>query len=303
MNTRGAASFAEVAALCWRRPGLLARELAWRWIYGIPALAAVAAACYHIYQLTAGTLQAAGVGQISFGNPYQSAAIVAVVAQILRPVLREIAFWLLPLLGIGWAIAAGVGRNIVFRFYAPGLPWRPAALTCVQVFRVIGLAVTVALWWGSMRWSAAVSTVAGVPNLLVYFVLVAMFTLGFLVIWSLFSWVFSIAPLFLLVEGKSLAVSVRRSFWPGSATGRLVGVNLAVALIRFGLAVFATVLSLLPLAFVSSAQSLALYLWLGAVTVLYMVVSGFFQVVRLAAFVEFWRPAQVLQEPASPPLA
>lgn len=295
MSERGAATFAGVVAECWRRPGLLLRELVWRWLYGIPALAVVALACYHIYRVTYGALQAAGAGQVSLDTPWQSAAIVAAVVPTVRPVIVGIAVWLLPLLGLGWAMAAGFGRNVVFRRYDPGLPWRPAALSCIQAMRVVALALTVALWWGSVRWSAAASTVEGIPNVPVYFALVAAFSFAFLVIWSLSSWVFSIAPLFLLVEGKSLGACLVRSFQPSAATGRLVGVNVAVALIRLGLAMFAMFLSVLPLGFLSSAQSTLLYLWLAAVTVMYLVVSGFFQVVRLAAFVRFWRPAESRQ--------
>lgn len=298
MSERGATTFTGVVAECWARPGLLVRELAWRWLYGIPALAAVAVACYHIYFVTAGALQAAGVSQISLDDPWQSAATVAAVMPTVRPVIVGIAVWLVPLLGLGWALAAGVGRNIVFRHYEPGLPWRPVGLSCIQGIRVLALGATVALWWGSVRWAAAASTVAGVPNVAMYFALVAAFSLAFLVIWSLSSWVFSIAPLFVLVEGLSLGASLRRSLQPSAATGRLVGVNAAVALIRLGLALFAMLLSALPLGLLSAAHSTALYVWLAVVTVFYLVVSGFFRVVRLAAFVEFWKPAEAGQNPA-----
>lgn len=299
MSEHGAATFAGVAAECWRRPGLLMRELAWRWLYGIPALVIVAVACYHIYGVTSGALQAAGANKISLDNPWQSAAIVAAVMPMVRPVVAEMALWLLPLLGLGWAIAAGFGRNVVFRRYDPGLPWRPVALSGIQGIRVVALAATVALWWGSVRWSAAVSSVAGVPNLPVYFGLVAAFSLAFLVVWSLSSWVFSIAPLFLLVERQSLGASLRRSLRPSAATGRLVGVNVAVAIIRLGLAMVAMFLSALPLGFVSAAQSTLLCVWLAAVTAFYLVVSGFFQVVRLVAFVEFRKPAGAAQNQLS----
>lgn len=299
MSGRGTATFGGVLAECGRRPGLLALELAWRWFYGVPALGIVAFACYHIYLATSDALLAAGAAKISLDHPWQSAAIVSVVTPMVRPVVTEVLLWLLPLLGLGWAIAAGVGRNLVLRGYAPGLPWRPVALSCIQGIRVVALGATVALWWGSVRWSAAASTAAGLPNLPFYFALVTAFTLGFLVIWSMSSWVFSVAPLFLLVEGQSLAASLRRSLQPSSVTGRLLGVNVAVALLRLGLAMLAMLLSVLPLGFFASSQGTLLYLWLAAVTVLYMVVSGFLHVVRLVAFVEFWTPAGPLQNEVS----
>lgn len=299
MNGRGPATIAGVVAECWRRPGLLARELAWRWLYVIPALAITGVACYHIYSITEGTLQAAGASQISLAHPWQGAAIVSVVAGEIGPVVTKIALWLLPLLGLGWAIAAGVGRNMVLRCYEPGLPWRPAAMTVIQALRVLALTATVALWWGGLRWSAQASTVAGVPNIPVYFGLVTAFTIGVLVLWSLCSWVFFMAPMFVLIERRSLVASLGRAMRPGSARARLVGANVAVAFLRFVVAMVFTILSLLPLGFVASAQSLLLWLWLGGMTLAYMVISGFFQVVRLVAFVAFWGPEATAQNPVS----
>ncbi len=301
MTRRGPVTLAEVMAECWRRPGLLARELAWRWLYGIPALAAVAFACYHIYLATADTLQGAGAGQISLEHPWQGAAVVSVVAGLISPMVTKIALWLLPLLGLGWAIAAGVGRNVVLRCYEPELPWRPAEMSVIQGLRVLVLAAISALWWGGLRWSAQVSTVAGVPEIPVYFGLVAVCTLAVLVLWSLCSWVFFMAPLFLLVERRSLAASLGRAMRPSSARGRLVGTNVAVALLRFVVATGSTILSLFPLGLVSTAHSLLLWAWLVGMTVAYMVFSSFFQVVRLAAFVAFWGPDAAAQNPVSQP--
>lgn len=303
MSGRGEPTFAEVVAECWRRPGLLVRELAWRWLYGIPALAVIAYACYHIYFVTSGALQAAGASQISLDTPWQSAATVAALMPVVRPVIAATALWLVPLLGLGWAVAAGFGRNVVFRHYERSLPWRPLALSCIQGIRAVALAATVALWWGTVRWSAAVSTAAGVPNVPMYFALVAVFTLAFLVIWSLSSWGFQLAPLFLLLDRQTPGASLRRGFQPSAVTGRLVGVNVAVAILRLGMALFAMILSALPLGFLPPAQSTALYVWLAAVTVLYLVASGFFNVVRLAAFVRFWRPAETRQNQASQPFS
>ena len=49
------------------------------------------------------------------------------------------------------------------------------------------------------------------------------------------------------------------------------------------------VFSAIPLPFEANMTGTALYLWWGAVTVWYLVASDFFQVARLAAFVQFWK--------------
>jgi len=104
-----------------------------------------------------------------------------------------------------------------------------------------------------------------------------------------------------LIERRSVAASLGRAMRPGSARARLVGANVVVAFLRFVAGACFTMLSLLPLGLVSLAQSLLLWLWLGGMTVAYMVISGFFQVVRLAAFVAFWGPEAAAQNPVSQP--
>jgi hypothetical protein len=49
------------------------------------------------------------------------------------------------------------------------------------------------------------------------------------------------------------------------------------------------VFSAIPLPFLTEAQGLALYLWWAVGALLYLAAGDFFQVVRLAAFVRFWR--------------
>jgi hypothetical protein len=53
--------------------------------------------------------------------------------------------------------------------------------------------------------------------------------------------------------------------------------------------VLAMVFSAIPLPFLTSPNGIALYLWWALGTVLYLAAGDFFQVVRLAAFVRFWR--------------
>ena len=84
---------------------------------------------------------------------------------------------------------------------------------------------------------------------------------------------------------SSLASSLRQ----GALTGKLVEVNLVLGIVRLALIVLAMVFSAIPLPFEADMTGAALYLWWAVVTVLYLVASDFFQVARLAAFVQFWR--------------
>jgi len=79
-------------------------------------------------------------------------------------------------------------------------------------------------------------------------------------------------------------------FFAASAfTGKLVEVNLVLGIVRLALIVLAIVFSAIPLPFEADMTGTALTLWWVAVTILYLVASDFFQVARLAAFVQFWR--------------
>ena len=84
---------------------------------------------------------------------------------------------------------------------------------------------------------------------------------------------------------RSLASSLRQ----GPLTGKLVEVNLVLGIVRLALIVLAMVFSAIPLPFETDMTGTALYLWWALVTLLYLVASDFFQVARLAAFVQFWR--------------
>ena len=62
-----------------------------------------------------------------------------------------------------------------------------------------------------------------------------------------------------------------------------------MGIVRLALIVLAMVFSAIPLPFEADMTGTALYLWWALVTLLYLVASDFFQVARLAAFVQFWR--------------
>jgi hypothetical protein len=62
-----------------------------------------------------------------------------------------------------------------------------------------------------------------------------------------------------------------------------------LGIVRLALIVLAMVFSAIPLPFAADMTGTALYLWWAFVTLLYLVANDFFQVARLAAFIQFWR--------------
>lgn len=290
-------SFIQVIQQCRTHPSWLALELLWRWGYGIPLLAVVAWQFQRIAVETAARVQATGVQGFSLQAPMAGALAIAQTYMILwSPVMRVLA-WLLPCAIVGWALAAGIGRNLVLRRYDRALAWRPGPLVVLQLLRAVALFAMAVAWFAAIRWAANL-TLAGVspasetsaePNLVLYLALVIAISLAAITIWLLLSWVFSIAPLIALLEQCGVGASLRRSVRLGPLKRKLVEINLAVGYWKLAATVLVMILTATPAAFIVAVQGFRLYLWWGAVSVLYMVLSDFFQVARVVGFVELWR--------------
>ena len=219
----------------------------------------------------------------------RAAIIVSDVFAILCPPVLQVLIWLAPLLTAGWAIASGIGRNMVLRRYDPALPRHSTALVLLQLLRVLGLSATFIGWFASIHWAAGFSLSRPEPNLVLYCALVICISLGVFTLWALLSWIFSIAPLLVLLENRSAFSGLLQSLRLGPLASKLVEVNLVMGIIKLALVVLAMVLSASPLPFETVMQGDALYLWWTFVSILYCAASDFFQVTRLVAFIQFWR--------------
>jgi hypothetical protein len=284
---RGTQSLVHIFGYCWSRPSLLLLELAWRWLYGAPALLLM---YYEAARLLASVpLESTGVGDFSLQDTDRATVIIANVWEVLTPPLFHTLLWLAPLLALGWALASGLGRSYVLRHYAPDLPFRPGTLIALQLLRVTALGGSVVGWFAAIQWSAKATLYGEVPELVPYFALVICLSLGFFTFWALVSWIFSVAPLVALLENTTAAQSLNRSLRLGPLKGKLVEINLVLGIVKLALVVLAMVFSATPLPFSSVMVGTPLYLWWAAVTVLYLAASDFFQVARLVAFIRFWR--------------
>ena len=288
-EVRGTQSLVHTLADCWRRPSLLALEVAWRWLFGIPAL-------WLLYRegtriLAAAPLESTGILQFSLQDPWKAAVVLSDTWAVLQPLILKTAIWLVPLLAIAWAILSGLGRSLVLRRYDPSLPSAPFSLIALQVLRVVAVGAVFAAWFYGIQ-AAANWTLNGSdePNLLLYLVTVICLTLGLFTLWSLVSWVLFIAPLLVLLERRSSLSSLWRSFRLGRTfKGKLMEVNMVLGIVKLALLVLAMVLSATPLPFQSVMTGEALHQWWIAVTILYFIANDFFQVARLISFIQFWR--------------
>ncbi|HVT99768.1 MAG TPA: hypothetical protein VHE33_19870 [Acidobacteriaceae bacterium] len=298
----------QILALVWRRPSLVALELLWRWTFGIPLLALLGFVGTHIWIEQEASLRATGVFEFSLQYAWQSALQVADAIDVLKPPVLHVLAWLLPLAIVAWAVASGLGRNVVVRRFRTQTAWRPATMIVLQMLRAVALIGTYLVWYLAVRWAAnftltrATSNPAAQdePNLVLYCALVIIFSLGIFTLWALLSWVFSIAPLLVLLQNLGIGGSLARSLQLGPLKGKLIEINLVMGIAKLGMIVLAMVFSATPLPFEAEIHGSALYAWWAVVTVLYLVASDFFQVARVVAFLELWEFPRLPQ--SGPPL-
>lgn len=289
---RGAQSFLDTLAYCWRRPSLLGLELLWRWSLGVPALALLYWETMKI--LTSVPLENTGIRHFSLIDTVGSAQILSAAVDMLLPSVRAVALWLLPLLAFTWAIASGVGRSSVLQRYDATLhraPWRMVGL---QLLRIVMLGSSFALWFVCLHWAAWTSLNGPAPNLVGYFVKAIFLSLAVFCFWAAVGWVFSVAPLLVVLQNIGMAASLRASlhFGQGSLRGlrpKLVEVNLVLGIIKVALIVLAMVFCATPMPFKEEIDGNALYGWWVFVTVMFFAASDFFQLARVIGFIQLWR--------------
>jgi hypothetical protein len=269
---------------CWNRPSLLAWELLWRWSFGIPA-----AGLLYYQAVRIGAVASLDLSGLSLSDPLQAGQQVALAAAALKPAVSSTALWLGPLLVVAWAIASGLGRSALLQRLDPALHPAPVTLVLLQLLRMAALVAVCLGWYRAIRWAADATLNSSPPNLVAWSAWVICLSLGIFVLWALLSWIFAIAPMLAMLEGTGVSASPLRSFHLGELTGKLVEVNLVLGIVRLALIVLAIVFSAIPLPFAADMTGMALYLWWAVITLLYLVASDFFQVARLAAFVQFWR--------------
>jgi len=171
------------------------------------------------------------------------------------------------------------------------MPLRPFSLIALQA---VWLALLGATWWGwfrAIQWVAATHiTPDGNADLIGYSIWAIFLSLGFFTLWALVNWPVTVAPLLMLLENRSPWSALAQSFSLGKAfTGKLMEINLVMGIVNLMLIVLAMVISAAPLPFSDQLGTDTLHFIMIGATIFYLVGNDFFQIVRLKAFIEFWR--------------
>lgn len=289
---RGTQSFVAVMSGVWRRPGLTAIEVLWRWAAGAPllflALRAVAHAL-HAHPLDTRALDAMTV--------FQPLAAATTLQQQLAPypsLLFPTARWLVPLGLLVWVLSSTLGRMAIWRRLDPALPVRTGPAMLFGLLRLLLLLTTLLVWLAGLaaagRYSMSRALAAGgEPNLVLLTALAVLLTLLLLLLWSVAVWVLDAAPLFAFTDAAGVAGSVRAAFRARDLRSELVEITLVMSIVKVGLTVLAVVFMATPLPFAAEETRSFLFSWWTLIFLLYLAALDFFHVVRRAANLSFFR--------------
>ena len=302
---RATQTFVGTLSSTWRRPWLTLLEVAWRWSFGIPALAlvlykfngALRAATGGTMRLSSLGLDAAllndPVGALS-ADPTGVAGKFGRAAGLLAPEVIHFAVWLVPLLVAGWIVQSAVGRSMVLMRVYPKMHLRIGTVIVLQTIRMAALAAVVWVWFLLVSWSGRTAISGPIaqhaePNLVLYCGLVIVASLGLFTGWALVSWVLGVAPLLAMLKDLGVGASLTTATRLGKMRGKLAEINLVLGIVKIALLVLAMVFSATPLPFESVTTPGFLAWWWGAVGVVYLLWSDFFHVARVVGYLELWR--------------
>ena len=286
-QTRGTQTLVSQMGWMLRHPGVVAAEVGWRWLFGIPFLLVCRARFGHI--LTVLTPEDSGFTNIDGQNPWLAAGQLSRVLWQYQPlVVRELR-WLLPVALLVWIIVSGVGRALTLKTAGMGLRFRPFSMMGLQAVWLVLFGSVCWGWLSSVGWAATTHLSGSEPDLIGFSIWLIFLSLGFFTVWALLGWTVSVAPVLMLLENRSAPGSLGLALRLGKPfTPELVEIGMVMGIVNLALIVVAMVLSAAPLPFSDELGSGALHVvWAGA-TIFYLIAHDYFQVVRLKCFMRFW---------------
>ncbi|MGA3035076.1 MAG: hypothetical protein ABSD70_17455 [Terracidiphilus sp.] len=290
---RGTQLLVEHMGSVFRRPSLIAIEVAWRWLFGIP-LFIVGWRQWHLL-LTAFPPEASGAGALDTQNPWIAARQISAVLAYYEPHVLAAMGWLLPSAALWWVVVSALGRALLLtKLDSSGVPARPfriSAMILLQAAWLCLFGLTLWGWYESMGWIAATHIrVEGEPDLIGFFIWAIFLSLGFFTAWAVIGWTVSMAPILATLENRSALSALTETLKLGKAfSGKLAEVNLVLGIVKLALVVLAMVFSAAPLPFSDELGPGAMHVVWGGSVLFFVVADDFFQVVRLEAFGEFWK--------------
>ena len=299
---RATQGFVGTLTWTWKRPALTLIEIAWRWIFGAPALWI----CYQQgARLLAGVpWQTTGVAAISVNqlltDPMTASVTLAAFAGMILPGLLRTAAWAAPLLLVYWVLVSTAGRTLLLRRMDPALRTRPGTLLTLQFVRLLPLLAIAALWWFGLQLLARTAVLApiesgGEPHIMTYVGGAIVLSLGLFLLAAASGWIFSIAPILSMRDGTGVLQSLRDALHLRHLRGSLMEINLVLSVVKIMLLVLAMAFSAFPLPFASVMTDGLILLWSALVGLWYFASSDFFHVTRLTGYLHLLERRELTQ--------
>jgi len=270
-------------------PAVVALEVGWRWLFGIPFLLVCLSRLNSILAIL--PPERSGLSEINAQNPWIAAGELTRALWQYEPLVTRELQWIVPVAICVWIVIAALGRNFALKLAEPRIRVRPLAMVVLQS---AWLAVFGAICWGWLRsvgWAAASHVRGnGEPDLIGFSIWLIFLSLGFFTLWALLGWVVSVAPVLMLLEDCSAPAALRLAFRLGRPfTSELFEIGMVMGIINLALIVVAMVLSAAPLPFSDVLGSGALHVVWACAVVFYLIAHDYFQIVRLKCFIQFWK--------------
>ena len=286
---RGTQTLVDQMGWIFQRPAIVAIEVGWRWLFGIPFLLVCWSRFQHIFTVL--TPQDSGLSNIDPSNPWLAAgAFSRAVAQYVPLVAHELR-WLAPVAVLVWIVISALGRNLALKSMDRSMRFRPFSMMALQTAWLAMFGGICWAWYLSLSWAATTHFPrGGEPDLIGFAIWLIFLSLGFFTVWALLGWIVSVAPVLMLMEKRSVLSALQETRKLGKPfTSELFEIGMVMGIVNLALIVVAMVLSAAPLPFSDQLGASALHVvWTGALVV-YLVAHDYFQVVRLKCFMQFWR--------------
>jgi hypothetical protein len=286
----------------FRGPGLVLAEIAWRWCFGIAAWLLIVLTCREY--LASVRFNDNDWLLIRTRQPFLIAEAVAHALQGSGARLIKAGIIVAVALVVFWIFAASVGRAATLKALLEkqqkagfgslvGISFFRAALALATLVGFFGAAILVG--YTAPRDPADTSGMMATVLLFLAFGVVVAF------LWSVLNWFLSVAPIFVLRDGRDTfgAIADSVNFFRRRA-GPLTGVTLLFDLFRLVLLIAATLVVLAPVGSIAHASELRGAFWFALfVALIYFAIADFLYITRLAAYVSL---AEEDAEPELPPV-
>ncbi|MDE1163093.1 MAG: hypothetical protein PW792_14305 [Acidobacteriaceae bacterium] len=287
---RSTQSFVGVMASVWKRPSLVALEVAWRWIAGGPIMLVV----YLFGKQHSDVLAEvwAQWGTMTFFHPAEMASTLGATSARLFDLAQPVLAKFITVSMLWWCAVGAIGQVLFAkRLLGAASKTRLALVFCLRLMRSLGVLLCWALWASVVLAVAhheltTKATLGAEPDVLVFLAVSIVFSLALFVGWATLSWPLSLALAWNAQHGTSLGGSLRASVTSKLARSEVLEISLVMCIVKIALVVLAMTFSACPLPFATIATQEFLQNWWIAMAVLYMLASDYFHSVRFAAYVQ-----------------